>query len=405
MNIKGLSRLFVLILMSLPALQVSATPQFNGGTLIADKRISAFDSPLVLTETVVIPQGVTLVIDPGVEIQVIHDDWAFSLMGNLKIGSNNGEVVARGNSHKFIAVSPVASEANLEIIGLSAYGVGEISVLAGTSVTLRDSRFIGPHFVFTEWSGASIELKRNAFFSTPSSVSTAVNGRCNSYGIAVNHSLGSVEVVQNSFQGGDFAETPSCSAWISHVAPQQLASNFRFDGNIFDTGKTPIAHFRTSGDLGKIFINNLADVRDLINPSEAMLPETTKVAFSLLERPPSMAATFWNPIEEGATQEDFSQRIFYGAGHTRSFTRLNSAQLSALSELLTRSSFVVEKAHCVGIRTASMTYNQSLEIRKHAKALCEELVALNPNISHWYGSKLSSATSLAGHVLVVLKRD
>lgn len=391
----------ILILSSI-GLEVNAASPITGGTMTVDTRISAFDSPLVLTEPLIVPSGVNFVVDPGVEIRVNHDDWAFTVFGNLTIGSEFGEAVARGNSEKFLEVPATAVNANVKITSLSAYEIGEIRIDSGANVTVNDSRFSGPHYVFTEWSPASIEVKNNVFFSQARTNSPTVNGRCNSYGLSLNHSLGTVKLIGNSFQGGDEGKSASCSAWVSHAAPEQLSPRFSFDRNSFDTGKTPIAHFRTSANLGSIFVNT-GTVGDLINPADAKVPSHVKVTYELLKSKPLATAEFWQPNKGTKLVEMSSQRLFRGSGHVMPFRKLNSVQLDAISKTISQLDFSPKKAHCVGIRTASMSYSQSLEIRKHAKAICGEIAQMGMEVSTWYGSKLSSATSLAGDILLVLR--
>jgi len=392
----------VLLAASSIALQGNAASSISGGTISVDTRVSSFDSPLVLTERLIVPRGVNFVIDPGVEIRVNHDDWAFTVFGNLAIGSEFGEVVARGNKNKFLEVPTTAVSAKVTITDLSAYEIGEINIKSGAVVTVSDSRFLGAHHVSTEWSPASIRVKNNVFFSETRTTSPTVNGGCNSYGLSLNHSLGTLELVGNSFQGGDEGKSASCSAWVSHATPEQLSERFTFTDNAFDTGDVPIAHFRTSANLGRIFVNR-GDVGDLINPEEAAIPSSVKVSYELLKSRPSTTAEFWRLPDVATLDEGFSQRIFRGSGHTAPFNELSAVQISALSKTISQLTFTPKKAHCVGIRTSSMTYAQALEIRKHAKAICEEIADMGIEVNTWYGSKVSSATSLAGDILLVLR--
>jgi hypothetical protein len=62
-----------------------------------------------------------------------------------------------------------------------------------------------------------------------------------------------------------------------------------------------------------------------------------------------------------------------------------------------------EKFICTGIRLAGTSDRMNLVVRKRAKAACDYAKQLNPELSTWYQSKTTKASSYNGRVLLVLK--
>lgn len=62
-----------------------------------------------------------------------------------------------------------------------------------------------------------------------------------------------------------------------------------------------------------------------------------------------------------------------------------------------------DKFICTGIRREGGTMSENLMVRKRAKAACDYAKSLNPELSTWYQSKVTSAPSYVGRVLLVEK--
>lgn len=62
-----------------------------------------------------------------------------------------------------------------------------------------------------------------------------------------------------------------------------------------------------------------------------------------------------------------------------------------------------EKLICTGIRLEGTSARMNLVVRKRAKEACEYAKQLNPEISTWFQSKTTKASSYNGRVLLTLK--
>lgn len=56
-----------------------------------------------------------------------------------------------------------------------------------------------------------------------------------------------------------------------------------------------------------------------------------------------------------------------------------------------------------GVRREGGTWSENIMIRLRAKAACEYAKELNPELSTWYQSKVTKASSYVGRVLLVAR--
>ena len=83
-------------------------------------------------------------------------------------------------------------------------------------------------------------------------------------------------------------------------------------------------------------------------------------------------------------------------------TALSAAQKSAIRALVLSES-TTSKFICTGIRREAGTRAENIMVRLRAKAACEYAKELNPELSTWYQSKVTKASSYVGRVLLVAK--
>ena len=86
----------------------------------------------------------------------------------------------------------------------------------------------------------------------------------------------------------------------------------------------------------------------------------------------------------------------------RNATTLTAAQKAVIKNMVEEHDSA-DKFICTGIRREGGTRAENIMVRLRAKAACEYAKELNPELSTWYQSKVTKASSYVGRVLLVAK--
>ena len=235
-----------------------ASTQTLSGYIIADRTLSAVDGPYEVTGTVIIPQGVTLTIDPGVEIinkASYRDLFSIEAGGVLNIGGSGAPVTIRGGTGLVFSASGSVMATNVQFLA-----TGSLGWFSGYSTASTHS-ITNSEFRSTPCGGgipANMVFRGNVLKNSPCSFQGTVSGNLFISGTSSDCAIyvGQPVVISgNEFRGfsannavcitGAYSADARGNYW--GTTDQSLISAMVFDVN--DGGTVP-GVVETSGELG-----------------------------------------------------------------------------------------------------------------------------------------------------------
>ena len=238
----------VLALVSLTFVQPAQA--FSGGLLASNTTLSQSNSPYVITSTIQIPEGITLTVEPGVQILNSTGQPLFYVHGTLNANGTSAEPIRieSNGTVVYLKNSPKTSQVTMKYTRVDGKGVASLVGATGyaqyANFILEDSDFVNLAWSYI-WYPTSFSAKRNVFSNsaglsigfdgrsaaTPSiennlflgSPNRGVSGK--EYWIEAWASYGStLRVTNNSFVGGPYTAVESTSTY--DVIPLNAQSNY-----------------------------------------------------------------------------------------------------------------------------------------------------------------------------------
>lgn len=240
------------IVLSLPAVLLvpSQASAFTGGLLQADLTLTKANSPYNITQAIQIPEGVTLTVEPGVEIFSDSGSELFYVNGSVRI-LGSAENPVRISSKGSVFYPKNARTARIEVRHASVDGQGSGTIVAATGYgqnahyIFADSDFTNMGSFSYIWYPLSFLAERNVFTASPG-FSVGFDGRGSDsapvfrnnlfvgapkstygkqYWIEAWASYGStLDVQQNTFSGGPYTAIRTTTTY--DVTPLNARNNF-----------------------------------------------------------------------------------------------------------------------------------------------------------------------------------
>lgn len=439
---------------------------FSGGTITEDSLMKRKSTPYKITSTIRTRPGVTLTIEPGVQIEASGLRSAFNgLFAGAGNFSLNGSTAAR-----------------ISITGPE---------LIWSPLEAQNSRFIASHVDFNQigallpWEAepfSAFELRNSTIKGRTSSATKSVVFRADSFILADNTfeaipgfelqgaSKGNYEVTGNTFTGNSKTNVPSWGMKGQWVLTDLLT---KFEGNYFYKFSSPVIfklwssntldarnnYFdglseadankirtldpvkRSSGNNGDVLLSSTIEPTEPTRPRIEYSWSGTKISIEVKDVPTrldSIKLTFkingkWFVSQLKRTDGRFTHSenvssvgvpMFTVDGQGVDVTQVQSKAAKQDQRTLAAYSgqntdlTVTQRAQiraavdenpeakkfiCTGIRFESAPLTENLVVRKRAKLACDYAKSLNPNLSTWYQNKPTKARSYAGKVLLTVK--
>lgn len=390
-----------------------------GGRVGSNLTLTAADSPYELTSTLGIPRGVTLTVEKGVELIVLHPDVVFRSAGEVRLEGSSAENIiftGRNASWESRGINTLWENAGnwefpslLSMKFVSAKNIrGVLTDLnQGQSIIIEDSVFTGEQGYKLSrplWNWVTFckvcSFERNTFQNLPgfriSDVTWWNQGR-----VAPDHTFRNNLFIGNSTTKMGWSTVGRFGEWIIADSIQSFQDNsfvdftspvieqidgsstWNISGNYF--GGKSISEAQSFVTEGLSFGAKIISVLDTPSPLTPILIPTSASQ---------------NGSVSGASALDVMQRTL--ANFQGSATGLTSQQRGQVKAAV-EANPNAEKFICTGIRYYSQPTSVNIMVRKRAKAACDYAEQLNPSLSTWYQNKPTQARSYAGKVLLTIK--
>ena len=199
------------------------------------------------------------------------------------------------------------------------------------------------------------------------------------------------------------------------IANESLSFQWQRDGEAISGADQP--YYEVSGqDVGSALtvkvvasvlstlplgaVTDTLEVAGTVTAAEELRPARQLSTFSPTVSPSISPEATQSPTASPAVGRWFEQktiRVF-----ARNATTLTAAQKAVIKNMVEEHDSA-DKFICTGIRREGGTRAENIMVRLRAKAACEYAKELNPELSTWYQSKATKASSYVGRVLLVAK--
>ena len=212
-----------------------------GGLISSDLVLTKSGSPYILTSTLQIPAGLSVTVQPGVEIRTSGINTVFWNQGNLIFaGSKNDLIRVTGKFDLFISLKNAPLGSKLSIIGTLIDGGGTLWSFGGysgyTEITMEDSELKDVFgYTYLWYPPNKVIIQRNVF----------INSGGFSIGFDARDGKSSVSILNNLFIGASTTDY-WIEAWASYGGQVEV------HGNEFRSGPYTAVQLKPNYKDGKI---------------------------------------------------------------------------------------------------------------------------------------------------------
>jgi hypothetical protein len=212
-----------------------------GGLISSDLVLTKSGSPYIMTSTLQIPAGLSVTVQPGVEIRTSGINTVFWNQGNLIFaGSKNDPIRVTGKFDLFISLKNAPLGSKLSIIGTLIDGGGTLWSFGGysgyTEITMEDSELKDVFgYTYLWYPPNKVIIQRNVF----------INSGGFSIGFDAGDGKSSVSILNNLFIGASTTDY-WIEAWASYGGQVEV------HGNEFRSGPYTAVQLKPNYKDGKI---------------------------------------------------------------------------------------------------------------------------------------------------------
>ena len=257
----------LLLAVSFAPLQAQA---FSGGFVDGIVTLSKANSPYTLTQTIQIPKGSTLKVEPGVVLRVKHENVVFKSAGTVElVGTAEARIQIDGAVTLFETAGNWQNKAEFEVSFVEAIGIGSLftDLNQGQNINFADNVFLGNPFrsrVMYNWLSfcTSCVFERNVFKGLPGFRFDTFDRSGNPVRLINNLFIGnstSSLSFGDSFRNGEWIDTDGNISLVGNsfikfkkpvIQQHNVQKNVVLDENYFE-GKT-------SQDVNQIAVRDLS---------------------------------------------------------------------------------------------------------------------------------------------------
>lgn len=264
----------LLLAASFAPLQAQA---FSGGFIDGIVTLSKANSPYTLTQTIQIPKGSTLKVEPGVVLKVKHANVVFKSAGNIELlGTFEEKIKIESAVILFESAVTWPSRPSFKAKFVEATGISSVftSLNQGQDIELTDSVFLGnaqQNQPIYNWLTFCVQcsFERNVFKALPGFQLDTYDRNSSPWKLANNLFIGnstSSLSFGDSFRNGEWIDTDGNISLVGNsfikfkkpvIQQHNVQKNVVLDENYFE-GKT-------SQDLNQIAVRDLSGFQFVLN--------------------------------------------------------------------------------------------------------------------------------------------
>lgn len=379
--------------------------EFTGGAISSNSKMLRKSEPYIISAPIDIPEGVSLSVEPGVQI-VSTAGVLFRVQGSLDIQGDESNPVRVQLSGAFVSAVETRSGSDPESLKIEF-----AEIQGGTSWQLDYPSFSQLHIRHTDIVNQECGSRTNnlAIRSAKSTFSSNfISGTCG-FNFNINFGVfgprGTFSVNNNHFFGD-----PKSGAWLSASALRGDTLTLRLN-TFTELKKKAIVSgfFKTTvyaddnywPELSLYQARTLAEGTEDTVFAPASVVLKTMLALPAEDTPANrrFEEKLPPPIEVKPVYTVNQKTLATFQGEVTTLTNQQKAQVKAAVDANPNA----EKFICTGIRYYDQPMAVNIMVRKRAKAACEYAKQLNPSLSTWFQNKPTQARSYAGKVLLTIK--